>query len=81
MGIKEKSKMNEQIQWITVCGVCGSDSIVDSKYETDDGWCDMCDTYVDKQKDIDVKDYNPLRKSIGEWVESIDGTRKEVTNV
>ena len=75
------SLIKEQIQWMTVCGVCGSDSIVDSKYETDDGWCDMCEAYVDEQKEINMKDYNPLRKSIGEWVESIDGVRGNVGNL
>ena len=75
------SVIEERIQWMTVCGVCGSDSIADSKYETDDGWCDMCDAYVDEQKSIDARNYNPLRKSIGEWVESIDGVRGNVGNL
>jgi len=47
-----------QIQWMPVCAVCGSSSIFDSKYGTDDGWCDYCDDFVDSKK-IDVRDYTP----------------------
>jgi len=62
---------------ITVCATCGSDSIVDSKYGTDDGWCDMCETFEDR-KEILFQDYNPLRKDIGEWVEALDGKRGDL---
>ena len=42
---------------IYVCVDCGSDSIVDSRYGTDDGWCDDCDSFMDrtpKVKEIEM---------------------------
>ena len=67
----------EQPQWMPVCALCGSDSIVDSKYGTTNGWCDYCEDFKDSKR-INVQDYNPLRSDIGEWVESLDGKRNEV---
>jgi len=44
------SQIEEQTQYVTVCVTCGSDSIVDSKYGTDDGWCDACEDFGDSQE-------------------------------
>jgi len=70
----------EQPQWMPVCALCGSDSIVDSKYGTDDGWCDYCENFKGTIA-IDPRDYNPLRKDIGEWVELLDGKRAEKNQI
>ena len=58
-------------EYLTVCAKCGSDSIVDSKYGTDDGFCDMCETFADC-KEILAENYNPLRSDYGVYVEELD---------
>ena len=50
------SVIEEYTQYITVCTECGSDSIVGSKYGTDDGWCDKCNEFMD-QEEITEKEF------------------------
>ena len=50
------SVIEEHTRYVTVCTECNSDSIVDSKYGTDDGWCDKCDDFMN-QEDITEKEF------------------------
>ena len=50
------SVIEEHTRYITICTECSSDSIVDSKYGTDDGWCDKCDDFMN-QEDITEKEF------------------------
>ena len=56
------SKVKEQIQYITVCMRCGSDSIVNSRWGTDDDWCDQCGDFSEQiefsQKDFHKKQFD-----------------------
>ena len=51
------SVIEEHTRYITVCTECGSDSIVDSRFGTEDGWCDQCEGEMD-QIELSERNYH-----------------------